>query len=204
MKRHQYVVVPFFARQHGLYGLEKLMQARDFYVPAVFTHRFERDGRERWEFPAYEELAADYDMPLLTIDKKRDQASLPGLLRQVEPDFLASISWKYIFPPEVLEVTDYYTVNLHRGLLPGYEGAEPVKRMLLDGHEEAVITAHMMVEEVDAGPILATARYPMKYNGACIDDSVEQVLSDIGPLFGPLLLNSLAVLVGLRKQFGEQ
>jgi len=55
-------------------------------------------------------------------------------------------------------------VNLHAAPLPYGRGGGPIENMILRGHTETVITAHRMVEELDAGPIYGT-RGPISLAG---------------------------------------
>jgi len=46
-------------------------------------------------------------------------------------------------------------INLHPSLLPKFRGLRAVERALESGVEETGVTVHYMVEEVDAGPVVA-------------------------------------------------
>jgi phosphoribosylglycinamide formyltransferase-1 len=52
-------------------------------------------------------------------------------------------------------------LNVHPSLLPAFRGLRAVERALEAGADETGVTVHLMVEEVDAGPIVAQQRVPI-------------------------------------------
>jgi phosphoribosylglycinamide formyltransferase-1 len=52
-------------------------------------------------------------------------------------------------------------LNVHPSLLPQFRGLRAVQRALEAGMKETGVTVHFMVEEVDAGPIVAQERVPV-------------------------------------------
>jgi methionyl-tRNA formyltransferase len=78
-------------------------------------------------------------------------------------------------PPDLIFVVDFGQVirepflngprqgclNIHPSLLPRWRGAAPVQRALMNGDEKTGVTVFRLVEEMDAGPILAQAEMPI-------------------------------------------
>jgi phosphoribosylglycinamide formyltransferase-1 len=52
-------------------------------------------------------------------------------------------------------------LNIHPSLLPSFRGVDAVGQALAAGVRLSGCTAHLVVEEVDAGPILAQAAVPV-------------------------------------------
>ena len=69
-----------------------------------------------------------------------------GYMRVLSPAFLERF-------PAVL--------NVHPSLLPEFRGLRAVQRALEAGVDETGVTVHFMVEEVDAGPVVAQERVPV-------------------------------------------
>ena len=67
---------------------------------------------------------------------------------------LISYGYRYIIPPEILGYFNHRCFNLHVGFLPDCPGAGPNVSSWLYGLKKGV-TIHELVEEVDAGPIIA-------------------------------------------------
>jgi methionyl-tRNA formyltransferase len=77
------------------------------------------------------------------------------------------------------EVTNNFTaINMHCTALPYGRGGGPIENLILRGHTETIITAHRMVEHLDAGPIYAQS-VPVSLAGTkveILDRFVEPVV----------------------------
>lgn len=119
-------------------GAEGLKRARAAGVAAIaIDHR--PFGKDREAF----ERAVDHELRLHDIDI----VALAGFMRVLTPWFVRS--WKNRL------------VNIHPSLLPKYPGVDTHKRALEAGDSEHGCTVHLVVEAVDAGPILGQARIPI-------------------------------------------
>ncbi len=78
-------------------------------------------------------------------------------------------------------------LNVHPSLLPEFRGLRAVRRALEAGVEETGVTVHFMVEEVDAGPIVAQERVPVLSG-----DSEETLLERLHPVEHGLLVRAVA------------
>src|SRR5215204_5427520 len=78
-------------------------------------------------------------------------------------------------------------LNVHPSLLPDFRGLRAVERALEAGVEETGVTVHFMVEEVDAGPIVAQQRVPI-----LPEDTKETLLGRLHPVEHRLLVLAVA------------
>jgi phosphoribosylglycinamide formyltransferase-1 len=78
-------------------------------------------------------------------------------------------------------------LNVHPSLLPAFRGLHAVRRALEAGVEETGVTVHLMVEEVDAGPIVAQQKVPVLPG-----DSEEALLERLHPVEHRLLVRAVA------------
>ena len=78
-------------------------------------------------------------------------------------------------------------LNVHPSLLPEFRGLHAVRRALEAGVEETGVTVHFMVEEVDAGPIVAQERVPVLPG-----DDEEALLARLHPVEHRLLVRAVA------------
>ena len=76
-------------------------------------------------------------------------------IRELSPDFLFSIQYRYLVRPELLKIPRRGAINLHFGLLPRYGGCYPVAWAILNGEVRAGATLHYMSEGFDEGDIIA-------------------------------------------------
>jgi methionyl-tRNA formyltransferase len=75
-------------------------------------------------------------------------------VRRLRPACLLSVLFGYVLSAEWLDVPSWGAVNLHPALLPWNRGAAPNVWPLVDG-SPAGTTLHLMVVELDAGPVIA-------------------------------------------------
>jgi phosphoribosylglycinamide formyltransferase 1 len=109
-------------------------------VPGLPTASFElRDYASREE--------RDAAMGMWLVDHGVEVVVLAGYMHILTSAFLG------LFPQRVL--------NVHPSLLPDFPGAHAVADQLAAGVAEAGATVHVVVEEVDSGPILLQERVPV-------------------------------------------
>src|SRR5829696_8485519 len=116
----------------------------------------------------------DYDKELAARIAAHDAGLVvgAGYMRILSPVFLERF-------PAVL--------NVHPSLLPDFRGLRAVERALEAGVEETGVTVHFMVEEVDAGPIVAQQRVPVRAG-----DTKETLLERLHPVEHRLLVGAVA------------
>jgi methionyl-tRNA formyltransferase len=200
-RRTRLRAVALLARPAGLIVLERsLLRNPDIELAAVATHRLrpasEDSSRgERAEHRAFETLCRTHEIPLIAIDDALAARSLEPL-QPFEPfDLLCSVSWRYILTTSALERPKVAGINLHRGKLPEYAGAEPVRRMIEAGERDAIITAHVMVEEVDAGEILGTASVSIPaLEGRTSAELAEVVKNELLVHYPPLMDAAIRII----------
>ena len=82
-----------------------------------------------------------------TISKKE----IEGL----NPDLIIVMGYGLKLPQHILQLPTLGCINIHVSLLPRWRGAAPIEHALLNGDKETGITIFKLVQEMDAGPILA-------------------------------------------------
>jgi phosphoribosylglycinamide formyltransferase 1 len=117
----------------------------------------------------------DYDRELAERVAAHDVSLVvgAGYMRVLSPVFLERF-------PAIL--------NVHPSLLPEFRGLHAVRRALEAGMRETGVTVHFMVEEVDAGPIVAQERVPVLPG-----DTEETLLARLHPVEHRLLVGAVAV-----------
>ncbi|MEC9282168.1 MAG: formyltransferase family protein, partial [Bdellovibrionota bacterium] len=124
-----------------------------------------------------------------------------SLGRFSDTDVLLSVSWRYLIPMEALGQFPLGGVNLHRGLLPNYPGAEPILQALKNGDEKIFITAHKMIKEIDRGEILKLYEHPINHlNSLSLDAKIKTIKKELGPHFGDLCIEVLSLQAGVWNE----
>lgn len=189
MNDHRYRVICLIARQCGVNLLTHLLRHPAIEVVGVYAHskkpRSEDPNRsERPEFPQIRKLLEKTAIPFRTIDNPSEAKRMDGFEELGEFDFLLSLSWRFLVHPHSLRRSRLADINLHRGLLPKYAGSHPVRRMLEDGLKHATITAHLMVEEIDAGEVLVEDHLEMGIlPGETLPDAVARIIKSLDPIY---------------------
>ena len=116
----------------------------------------------------------DYDRELADSVAAHDVSLVvgAGYMRVLSPVFLERF-------PAIL--------NVHPSLLPEFRGLRAVARALEARVRETGVTVHFMVEEVDAGPIVAQKEVPILPG-----DSEETLLERLHPVEHRLLVGAVA------------
>ena len=76
-------------------------------------------------------------------------------------DLVVMAGWMRIVTPVLIRAFPERLINIHPSLLPSFRGVDAVGQALAAGVSLSGCTAHLVVEEVDAGPILAQASVPV-------------------------------------------
>lgn len=84
--------------------------------------------------------------------------------RALQVDVLVMAGWMRIVSPVLCQAYDKRLVNIHPSLLPAFQGLNAMERALAAGVCITGCTAHLVVPEVDAGPILIQAAVPVYPN----------------------------------------
>jgi methionyl-tRNA formyltransferase len=90
------------------------------------------------------------------------------------PDVLVSIQYDQILKGPLFRTIGCACLNLHFALLPRHRGVAPIAWAVMQGDAEAGVTLHHMVEDIDAGDVVAQRRVPI-----APDDGARQVYEKV-------------------------
>ena len=108
---------------------------------------------------AKEQTTEEFNLALAEVVKpyKPDLIVLAGFMRVLKAEFIS------VFPNKV--------INIHPSLLPAFKGLDVQQRAIDAGVKESGCTVHMVVEEVDSGPILGQSAVPV------LEDDTADILA---------------------------
>jgi methionyl-tRNA formyltransferase len=103
---------------------------------------------------------------------------------KLNPDGLLGVvvAFGSIIAPEILHHAPM--INIHYSALPRWRGAAPVERAILEGDSTTAVCIIQVVEQLDAGDVLASAPCTIRE-----DDSVAGLRDRLGHLALPLLID---------------
>jgi len=87
--------------------------------------------------------------------------ALVHAFRQAAADLVVMAGWMRIVTPVLIGAFPDRLLNIHPSLLPSFRGRDGIGAALAAGVTLAGCTAHLVVPEVDAGPILVQAAVPV-------------------------------------------
>ena len=134
-------------------SLQRLARHED--IGLVITRPDRPSGRGRQARPSPVATAAAR-MGIPTVKTESRQQLLDAIDGRWELGVV--VAFGMLIPETLLERVSLGFVNLHFSLLPRWRGAAPVRRALLAGDQITGVTVFKLVEELDAGPILASAQ----------------------------------------------
>lgn len=105
-------------------------------------------------------FAKEHDIPVMTPEKITPEV-IQELKNQGPWDFFFVVAYGKILPTSLLEIVDHKVLNLHPSLLPAYRGPSPLESVLLSDDKETGVTIMQLDKEVDHGPIVAQASFPL-------------------------------------------
>ncbi|UFS63312.1 methionyl-tRNA formyltransferase [Sulfurimonas sp. HSL-3221] len=166
--------------------LETLIAQDDIEVVAAYTQPDKPVGRKKvMTPPPVKTVAEAAGIPVYQPDRLRDEVTVETL-QAIPCDYIVVAAYGQILPKAVLAHAP--CINLHASILPQYRGASPIQQSLLNGDKETGVTAMLMEEGLDTGPILLIERI------AIGDDetvgSLFERLTDLAAEMTPQVLRS--------------
>jgi methionyl-tRNA formyltransferase len=131
------------------------------------------------------QLALQLQLPLSQPPDLRDAAARAAL-QSWAPEALVVVAYGLILAPPVLTLPRLGCINVHASLLPRWRGAAPIQRAILAGDTDSGITIMQIIQQLDAGPILAQQSLPIDPQA-----SAQQLQDQLSSLGAGLLLATL-------------
>lgn len=120
-------------------------------------------------------------------------------LREAAPELMALAAYGQIVPASVLEIPPRGILNVHASLLPRWRGAAPIAHAILSGDPVTGVTIMQMDEQLDHGPVLATAATEIGPH-----EDAASLAARLAELGGELLVETLDHLDELEPKEQDQ
>ncbi len=155
------VVVLISGRGSNLQALHRSISASraPIEIAAVLSDKKDAAGLE---------FAASCGIPTQVVPRLPKQRSnaefntvLADAVEQFRPDLIVLAGYMRVVAPEFIRRFPDRVINIHPALLPSFRGLHAQAQALAAGVRFAGATVHFVVEEVDAGPIIAQAVVPV-------------------------------------------
>ncbi|MDM5148140.1 phosphoribosylglycinamide formyltransferase [Candidatus Persebacteraceae bacterium Df01] len=119
------------------------------------------------------------------------EEKLVELLQAIAPKIIALAGFMCILTPTIVQSFAGRIVNIHPSLLPNFPGLRTHERALAAGEKEHGCTVHWVIEEIDAGGIIAQKKVPVRVDDTA-DTLAARVLAEEHRLYPAVLADLLA------------
>ena len=187
-------IVGFLSRPHGFNVLTTIGKLEKFKILKIYTHKFNPRSQDsnkhvRDDFELFVKKCEELSIPLETIDSKYSPIE-----NCPECDYIIEVSWRYIIPSKIVKKSRIGTFGIHRGKLPEYGGAEPIKQAIKNNEEEVILSAHYLEPKIDSGDVITTLKYDLPNNlPTDLEEKIQQIRDDITPLFSKITLETIEI-----------
>jgi len=113
-------------------------------------------------------------------------AELIKLIQPYEPDCIVLAGFMRILSAEFFHQFTHKIINIHPSLLPKYQGLKTHQRALENNDSQHGISVHIATEELDSGPVIAQASFPISNNDTI--ETLQQQCHRLEHVLYPLVL----------------
>lgn len=92
-----------------------------------------------------------------------------SFINSLSCDVLLSINYLFIIEKNLIQLPTKFSINFHGSLLPKYRGRTPHVWAIINGEQETGVTAHLINEKLDDGPIVHQIRIPINQDDTGAD-----------------------------------
>jgi methionyl-tRNA formyltransferase len=158
-------------------------------VIAVVTQPDRPAGRGRKSSPSEVKAFAEAELiPVLQPEKAHDPEFI-AQLNALDPDVSVVVAYGQILRPEVLDIPEFGSINIHGSLLPQLRGAAPVHWAIIQGLSVTGVTIMQMEAGLDSGPILHQVEEPIR-----ADESMSELAGRLSEIGAEALIEALALM----------
>jgi phosphoribosylglycinamide formyltransferase-1 len=95
-------------------------------------------------------------------DREQYDVVLQHYLESMAVDYIVLAGFMRILGPAIIKAFEHRILNIHPSLLPAYKGLNTHQRALDDGVTQHGVSIHLVTAELDDGPIICQAEYPVE------------------------------------------
>ena len=110
-----------------------------------------------------------HHVPAVGEDREAHEAAVRRILDGIEPEFLVLAKYMRVLSPGFVARYPSRIINIHHSFLPAFIGAKPYHQAFQRGVKVIGATAHIVTDDLDAGPILVQHVIPVDHTHAAED-----------------------------------
>jgi methionyl-tRNA formyltransferase len=121
-------------------------------------------GSKAWNRTVFNEVISGYPGEWHLVRVPEDLTL--ELLQKIKPAYIFFLHWSWKVPPEI--ICNHKCVCFHMTDVPYGRGGSPLQNLISRGHRQTKLTALLMVDEFDAGPVYL--KEPL-----CLEGNAEEI-----------------------------
>lgn len=130
----------------------------NYDIIGIFTKVDKPNARgKKINFTPVKEYGLSHDIPVYQPNSVRTEETIE-LVKKLNPDLIVVVAYGKIIPNEIIAIPKYGIINVHSSLLPKFRGAAPINAAIVAGEDETGVTIMDIVEELDAGDMIAVGK----------------------------------------------
>lgn len=176
--------------------LERLVQEKEnIQVVGCITQPDKPAGRSKKLTPcACKAFVDQVGIPCLTPERVNAPESLARIAAWL-PDVIVVVAYGQFLSKRLLDIPTMGCINIHLSLLPRYRGASPIHAALLAGDKVTGVSAMLMDEGMDSGPILMSEETAITE-----EDTLESLHDRLANMGAELLVKVLPLWAYIKVQ----
>jgi len=124
--------------------------------------------------PVLGDLVRKFDVPFHYVpaeglERGAHEAAVRRILDEIQPEFLVLAKYMRVLSSEFVRQYPSRIINIHHSFLPAFIGAKPYHQAFQRGVKVIGATAHLVTDDLDAGPILVQHVIPVDHTHAAED-----------------------------------
>ena len=108
-------------------------------------------------------------VPADGLDRAAHEAAVAEILDRIRPEYLVLAKYMRVLSPGFVSRYPSRIINIHHSFLPAFIGAKPYHQAFQRGVKVIGATAHLVTDDLDAGPILVQHVIPVDHTHAAED-----------------------------------
>lgn len=173
----------------GGLGAEILIKIGEIHdIVFVFTDRLSSE---------IQDYANLHSIPIFVGNPRNESTST--FIKDKSIDVLVSVNYLYIIDNQLIGHPSKFAINIHGSLLPKYRGRTPHVWAIINNESETGITAHVIDEGCDTGPILEQIQVRIES-----EDTGNLILEKYKKLYFPILKDVLTKIESGSYQLTQQ
>ena len=110
-----------------------------------------------------------HHVPAEGLERAAHEAAVRCILDEIQPEFLVLAKYMRVLSSDFVGQYPSRIINIHHSFLPAFVGAKPYHQAFQRGVKVIGATAHLVTDDLDAGPILVQQVIPVDHTHAAAD-----------------------------------